>query len=232
MKIFGISDLHLDSKKEKPMDVFGENWIDHDKKIFDSWKESVSEDDIVLLPGDISWAISLKDAHEDLSHIEELPGTKIITKGNHDYWWSSMTKMNNMGFKTIKFVHNNSFARDGIEIFGTRGWMSRDSDEFMNDDEVIYLRELRRLENSVKSSKLDNPSLTIALLHFPPFDCRGRLDDFGEYVSGRNIDICLYGHLHGKDGHKYAREGKFGNTEFICVAADYLNFKVKTIKEV
>lgn len=232
MKIFGISDLHLDSKKEKPMDIFGENWIDHDKKIFDSWKESVSDDDIVLLPGDISWAISLNDAYNDLSLIEDLPGTKIITKGNHDYWWSSMTKMNKMGFKTIRFVHNNSFARNNVEIFGTRGWMSRDSDEFMSDDEVIYLRELRRLENSVKSSKVDNPSLTIALLHFPPFDCRGRLDDFGEYVSRRNIDICLYGHLHGKEVHKYAKEGKFGNTEFICVAADYLDFNVKMIKEV
>ena len=104
MKIFGISDLHLDSKKEKPMDIFGENWIDHDKKIFDSWKESVSDDDIVLLPGDISWAISLKEAYLDLALIEELPGRKIITKGNHDYWWSSMTKMNNMGFKSIRFI--------------------------------------------------------------------------------------------------------------------------------
>ena len=232
MKIFGIADLHLDSKKEKPMDVFGENWIDHDKKIFDSWKESVSDDDIVLLPGDISWAISLKDAYDDLNLIEELPGTKIITKGNHDYWWSSMTKMNLMGFKTIKFLHNNSFTDHDVEIFGTRGWMSRDSDEFKNEDEVIYLRELRRLENTIKSSTVVNPSLTIALLHFPPFDCRGKLDEFGEYLNDKNIDICLYGHLHGKDGHKYANEGKFGNTEFICVAADYLDFKVKTIKEV
>jgi len=195
MKIFGIADLHLDSKKEKPMDVFGENWIDHDKKIFDSWKESVSDDDIVLLPGDISWAISLKDAYDDLNLIEELPGIKIITKGNHDYWWSSMTKMNLMGFKTIKFVHNNSFTAHGVEIFGTRGWMSRDSDEFKNEDEIIYLRELRRLENSIKSSTVVNPALTIALLHFPPFDCRGKLDEFGEYLSDKNIDICLYGHL-------------------------------------
>jgi hypothetical protein len=232
MKIFGISDLHLDSKKEKPMDIFGENWIDHDKKIFDSWKESVSDDDIVLLPGDISWAISLKEAYLDLALIEELPGRKIITKGNHDYWWSSMTKMNNMGFKSIRFINNNSFAADGLEVFGSRGWISRDSDEFKAEDEVIFNRELRRLENSLKSSTVEKADLRIALLHFPPFDCRGRLDEFGQYLSNENIDICLYGHLHGKDGHKYVKEGKFGNTEFICVAADYLDFKVKIIKEV
>lgn len=232
MKIFGISDLHLDSKKEKPMDIFGENWIDHDKKIFESWKKLVSDDDIVLLPGDISWAISLEEAYDDLKLIEELPGIKIITKGNHDYWWSSMTKMNLMGFNTIKFINNNSYSMNDFEIFGTRGWMSRDSDEFNDKDEVIYKRELRRLENSVKSSKLDYPSLRIALIHFPPFDCRGKLDEFGEYISRENIDICIYGHLHGKDGHKYVREGIFENTEFICVAADYLDFKLKTIKEV
>lgn len=232
MKIFGISDLHLDSKKEKPMDIFGENWKEHDKKIFDSWKELVSDDDVVLLPGDISWAISLEEAYVDLSLIEELPGTKIITKGNHDYWWSSITKMNLMGFKTIRFINNNSFSKDDLEVYGTRGWMSKDSDEFKKEDEVIYTRELRRLGNSVNSSMVEDPSLTIALLHFPPFDCRGKLDDFGEYISSKNIDICLYGHLHGKDGHKYVKEGKFGNTEFICVAADYLDFKIKIIKEV
>ena len=121
--IYAIADLHLDSSGEKPMDIFGENWIGHDKKIFDSWNKNIKEDDLVLLPGDISWGLKLEDARRDLEIIDSLPGTKIITKGNHDYWWSSMSKLNALQLKKTIFLNNTSYEYNGIGICGTRGWM-------------------------------------------------------------------------------------------------------------
>lgn len=232
MKIFGISDLHLDSQKDKPMDIFGDNWIDHDLKIFENWQNTVRENDLVLLPGDISWAISLEAALKDLELIDKLNGTKIISKGNHDYWWTSMKKMNSLNLKTIHFLYNNHYEFNNIIVYGTRGWISKDNEEYREEDNLIYQRELNRLENSFLSAKDKDPAIKISLIHFPPFDIMGQLDDFGKLISKNNIDYCLYGHLHGKEGFKYVKEGIFDNTKYSCVSADFINFQLIEILEV
>ena len=187
----------------------------------------VSDDDLVLLPGDISWALKLNTAALDLKRIDELPGTKIISKGNHDYWWSSLNKMNNLDLKTIHFLHNNSFEYKDYSICGTRGWASRDSFEFSEDDEKIYLREVQRLKNSLDSCV--NKKI-IAMIHYPPFNQDLGPNEFSETLSDYKVEKCIYGHLHGK-GHKYSYEGELLGVEYEFVASDYLDFKLKKILE-
>jgi hypothetical protein len=232
MRIFGISDLHLDSIKEKPMDIFGKNWENHDLRIYEDWLQKVTQDDIVLMPGDISWAISLKEAEPDLRAIDHLPGRKVISKGNHDYWWTSLKKMKSFELDSILFLHNNCFQTDDFVVFGTRGWLTQDGDDFKAEDHKIVKRELIRLTNSFKSAIANGPKLRIALIHFSPFEPKGELNVFGDLICKHNIDICLYGHLHGIDGHRNVKEGLVGKTRFVCVAADYVDFKLKEIVEV
>lgn len=224
--IYAIADLHFDFSKEKPMDVFGDNWKDHDKKIISDWKEKVRDDDLVLLPGDISWALKLKDAVDDLNVIDSLPGKKIISKGNHDYWWSSLNKMNNLGFKTIKFLYNNTYEYEDISICGCRGWISKDSLEFTQEDEKIYNREVNRLKISLEQAK--NKKI-IALIHYPPFNQDHSASDFTKLLTDFNVKLCLYGHLHGQ-GHKYRYEGELDNVSYKFIASDFLDFKLERIR--
>ena len=120
--IYAIGDLHLDHSKEKPMDIFGENWIDHEEKIIKNWKEKISDEDLVLIPGDISWALRLEEAAFDLELLDKLPGKKVFIKGNHDYWWQSLNKINKLGFGSLYFIQNTSYIYQGIGIAGSRGW--------------------------------------------------------------------------------------------------------------
>ncbi|WP_026895898.1 metallophosphoesterase [Clostridiisalibacter paucivorans] len=225
MAIYGIGDLHLDHTKEKPMGVFGENWEDHENKIFDNWKNTVSESDLILIPGDISWALKLEDAYEDLLRIDKLPGTKILTKGNHDYWWESKTKLNALNLETINYIHNDSFIYNGIGICGTRGWAAKDSEEFKEHDEKIFNRELNRLKLSLESL-IDDVNKKIVMIHYPPFNMDKTVNEFGDMMRRYNVDLCVYGHLH-SDGHKHAVEGNIKGIEFICISSDYIDFKLK-----
>ena len=225
--IWALADLHFDPLGDKPMDIFGSNWEGHEEKIIKNWKERVKDEDIVLLPGDISWALKLEDVKTDLEKIDRLPGTKIISKGNHDYWWASLNKMNSMGFKTIKFINNNSYMHEDIAIIGTRGWIPRDALGYDPvTDEKIYLREVNRLKNSLEDNK--NAARKIAMIHYPPYNQDYTPNEFTKLLSEYNVDLCIYGHLHG-EGHNYVFEGKLENVDFICVASDYLDFKVKKI---
>src|SRR5699024_7986365 len=151
--IYGIGDLHFDYFKEKPMDVFGQNWIKHEEKIINNWSNKINDSDLVLIPGDISWALKLNNAYFDLELIDKLPGKKVLSKGNHDYWWESLKKMNELGLNSIFFLQNNHYIYDDIVIHGARGWSSRDSEGFDEKDEKIFNRELIRLELSLNSSK-------------------------------------------------------------------------------
>ena len=181
--IYALADLHLDYTEEKSMEVFGEAWENYQEKIFTNWKNKIKEDDTVLIPGDISWAMDTRHAQIDLTKIENLPGKKILMKGNHDYWWSSLNKLNNLGFKSIEFLQNNSFVVEDFIICGTRGWISRDSRGFTDHDEKIFKRELLRLENSIKSSNMDKK--IIINLHYPPINTDGSLNDFFDLEIGR-----------------------------------------------
>lgn len=224
--IYAIGDLHFDYSKDKPMDIFGDNWINHDENIINNWKRLVSEDDLVILPGDITWALKLKEANDDLKRINELPGHKIILKGNHDYWWGSLSKLNGLGLDTIYFIQNNSYVYNNVGIVGTRGWIAKDSDDFSSDDERIYNRELNRLKLSLQS--LPEVDKKIAILHYPPFNIDLTTNEFVSLMKEFDVDICLYGHLHA-EGHKYAVEGNIDGIEFHCVSSDFINFIPKLI---
>ncbi|HCX61490.1 metallophosphoesterase [Sedimentibacter sp.] len=229
MKIFAIADLHFDSQKGKPMNVFGDNWINHEEKIIENWKRVVSEDDLVLIPGDISWAGKLNEAIEDLLRIDELPGIKIIGKGNHDYWWSTSSKLNKLNLKTIKFLKNNSYEFDDVSVCGTRGWDTMEEHADAKSNEKIYLRELNRLRISLECAGKKGNKI-IVMLHYPPFNSAGLPNEFFHMLKEFKTDVCIYGHLHGEDGHKNVREGLIEQVQVHCVSSDYMDFKPKKIQ--
>ncbi len=226
--IYAIGDLHFDHSKQKPMDVFGENWINHKEKIVDHWRSCVYDDDLVLVPGDISWALKLDEAVPDLKLIDSLPGHKLFIKGNHDYWWESISRLTSLDLESITFIRNNSYLYENIGIGGTRGWMSRDSDGFDEGDEKIYKRELLRLDASLSSID-DGVSRKIAMLHYPPFDGKLRPNDFVDVLVKHKVDMCIYGHLHA-EGLRYAVEGIINGVDFKLVSSDFLDFKLKIIE--
>lgn len=225
--IYAIGDLHFDSTKEKPMDIFGKNWIDHQEKIIKNWQEIITDDDLVLIPGDISWALKLGEAKIDLEKIEELPGKKVISKGNHDYWWVSLKKLNSLELDSIFYIQNNSYIYDNTAIAGTRGWFSQDYEGFDDNDLKVYKRELHRLELSLESIGKEDIK-KIVMLHYPPFNLDSKPNDFHDVMLEYEVDVCLYGHLH-SDGHKFAIEDVFDGIEYRCVSSDYIDFKPKLI---
>lgn len=151
MKLFAIGDLHLNGKADKPMDVFGSNWDRHREKIFDAWQSLVSPSDCVLVPGDICWAMYLEDAVDDLNSIAELNGTKILIRGNHDYWWASPTRIRAVLPAGMYIVQNDSVDMGAFSVCGSRGWMLPSAANFGKADEKIFNRELIRLEMSLKA---------------------------------------------------------------------------------
>ncbi len=232
MKIYAISDLHLDFEKKKPMDIFGKSWENHEEKIFDNWQKTIKEDDIVLMPGDISWAINLDKGINDLERIDNLNGKKIITKGNHDYWWSTNSKLKKLYLDSIVFLQNNSFKYKNVQVFGTRGWIDKSSEDFNEKDLKIFEREIHRLELSFECGTDLKKSYNIALLHYPPFDTKGNPNEFVQVMKKHNIKTCVYGHLHSAEGHRYIVEGNISNINFICSSADYIDFLPVEILEV
>ena len=226
MQIYAIADLHLSLTAEKPMDVFGEAWRGHAEKLERNWRETVGKDDLVLIPGDISWAMQLSAALPDLSFIGALPGRKILLKGNHDYWWSAIGRVRATLPAGMRALQNDSFVENGVGICGSRGWLCPGSSNFSQDDEKIYLRELDRLTLSLQS--LPPVETKIAMLHFPPFSDKDRASGFSERLEAAGVTIAVYGHLHG-EANRYAFEGEKNGITYHCVAADKLDFTPKRI---
>lgn len=234
MSIYAIADLHLSFQSSKPMDIFGDNWTKHEEKIKDNWIKTVKQNDLVLLPGDFSWAMNLKDTYKDFEYLNSLPGKKIMLKGNHDYWWNSIKKLNEYieenDFQNIQFLHNNSFEYEGYIIAGTRGWNLNSKEE---EDSLIIKRELIRLELSIKDgiNKYGKEKPIIICMHYPPTtSALLENSEFIKIMQKYNVKKCLYGHLHG-ESHKEAVEGKIFGIELELVSADYLDFKLKKIYE-
>ncbi|NJD04263.1 MAG: serine/threonine protein phosphatase [Ruminiclostridium sp.] len=228
MALYAISDLHLALSTDKPMDIFGTGWLNYMERINRHWQAIVSEGDTVIIPGDISWATYLENSVEDFKFIDSLPGRKIISKGNHDYWWTTVSKLERFlsdnGFSTISFMHNNSFRVENSVICGTRGWKIPGDDGFNAEDRKIYQRELQRLELSLKSAEVLPGDRLIAAIHFPVLNSKGVFSEFLEIMQRYGVNLCIYGHLHG-DAFKNAVEGMQGGVEFRLVSADYLEFK-------
>lgn len=227
--IYGLSDLHLDYTGDKSMEVFGSAWENYEERMFKSWKEIVKDDDHVIVPGDISWALKIDEAYNDLKRIEELPGKKIFLKGNHDLWWSSLNKIKELNLKNMFFLQNNSIETEDYVFIGTRGWLSPKSSEFSEStDRKIYNRELMRLELSFNSVKNKEKEI-ICLFHYPPVEKDRTLNDFGLFAKEHNIKIVLYGHLHAHSLNNVVDEVVDG-IEFHCLSADYLKFIPRLIR--
>ena len=232
MSIFAISDLHLSLGVDKPMDVFGGRWSNYMEKLKAEWEEIVLEEDTVIIPGDISWATYLEQAYEDFKFIHALPGTKIISKGNHDYWWTTLKKLDQFlvehSFSTIRFMHNNNFNIGETIICGTRGWKCPGESDFSLEDRKIYNRELARLELSLKSIQSTGEDIVVAM-HYPPFNAKGEKSEFIQLMNQYAAKTCIYGHLHG-ESCKYAVEGMVEGIDFRLASADHLCFKPIKLK--
>lgn len=227
MSVFAIADLHLALGIDKPMDIFGGRWSNYMEKLKNNWIEVVKTEDTVIIPGDVSWATYIENAYEDFKFIEALPGRKVISKGNHDYWWTTTSKLNKYlisnGFETISFMHNNSFNIENLAICGTRGWKCPGEDDFKKDDEKIYNREIERLELSLKASGSFDYNQRLVFLHYPPVTSKSQVSGFTDIMKKYGITRCFYGHLHG-EGIKGAIEGDYEGIELKLISADYLNF--------
>lgn len=234
MSIFVIADLHLSFEQNKPMNIFGNNWDNHTDKIKENWEEKVKDYDYVILPGDFSWATYLKDTKKDFEYINTLPGRKILLKGNHDYWWTTLTNMKSFlqenQFETIDFLYNNSYCIEDKVIVGTRGWNILDND---NENKMIK-RECNRLELSIQDGidKYGTDREMIVFFHYPPITLNSiyKKEDteFVKMLKRYNIKKCYYGHLHG-NSHEDAVEGEVDGITYKLVSADYLNFDLITI---
>lgn len=234
MRIWAIADLHLSFAAPKPMDIFGERWRDHPQRIAAAWRERVAPDDVVLLAGDISWALKLPEALVDLRWIAELPGRKILTKGNHDYWWDTARKRRAELPPGLDLVEADAVRSDGWVFCGTRGWLTPGHPTFNPDtDERIYHRELGRLERALAAARrLANEDGRIGvLLHYPPFFPDGRPTRFAELIAEARADVCVYGHLHRRADWNVAVQGERGGVRYHLTACDFLGFTPALIAE-
>ncbi|WMJ80589.1 metallophosphoesterase [Clostridium sp. MB40-C1] len=222
MGLFAISDLHLSFTSDKPMDIFGEKWCNHDEKIRQNWIDKIQEEDTVLIAGDISWSMKMEDGIKDLEWVHSLPGKKIISKGNHDYWWGSIKKLNRL-YDDINFVQNNFFVYKDYAICGTRGWNPPSSDKYSEHDKKIYSREQIRLKLSLESAVKAGYKKIIVMIHFPPVNDKFEESEFTKIFKEYNVEKVIYGHLHGYS-LKRVYEGIHENIEYIVTSCDYIDF--------
>lgn len=230
MSLFTIADLHLSLGTNKPMDIF-HGWDNYVERLEKNWRALITDDDTVVVGGDISWAMKLQDTYRDFSFINSLPGRKIFIKGNHDYWWQTKKKMEDYirdnHFDTIHILFNNAYEADDVSICGTRGWFY---DAEADDDKKVVRREAGRLVTSIEAA-LKTGKEPIAFLHYPPVfqgrECKEIMDVLLEY----EIKLCYYGHIHGKNAFKYAQQGDYKGINFRLVSGDYLGFVPKLISK-
>lgn len=224
MSLYVLADLHLCfSDPTKTMSIFN-GWQDYQERIKKHWLENIKEGDMIVLPGDISWGMSLAEAVPDFRFINELPGEKIIIKGNHDYWWTTMKKMEEFlsseGFNTIKILHNNHYRYENYGICGTRGWVNMPGE---TQDEKVLKREVQRLETSIRSALAEGLE-PIVFLHYPPIFATNFNYDILEILYRYNIKDCYYGHIHGRSAHELCVTNTYDDINFHLIAGDYLQF--------
>lgn len=224
MSLYTIGDLHLSFDCDKQMDIF-KGWEDYVERIKENWQATVKPDDTVVIVGDISWGMNLEQARADFEFIHKLNGTKILLKGNHDYWFVTKKKVDDFlaenGFDSIKMMHNNAYFYGKYAIVGTRGWINEQGEQALADQKILK-REAGRLRASLEAANGIEP---IAFMHYPPVyntsECTEILQVLGEY----GVKRCFYGHIHGS-GHFYAIDGAYKQINYRLVACDYTQFRV------
>lgn len=223
MSLFTIADLHLSFSSNKPMDVFS-GWKNYTDKIKENWLYRVLPNDTVVIIGDVSWAMNFRELKKDFEFLNSLSGNKIIIKGNHDYWWTTVKKMNGFleenNFSTIKILHNNAYVVDKKVVCGTRGWILDTTTA--SEDRKVYLRECIRLEASIKEGLKYNLPI-YAFLHYPPISDNCEATELIQILNLYNIKKCFYGHLHGSSVNKAVIGARYG-IEFELVSCDYVDF--------
>jgi len=220
MKVFAISDFHLSTVAPKPMDIFGGAWEGHWEKILANSQKAIDSEDLLLIAGDISWAMNLAEAQADLSKVALLPGSKVIIRGNHDYWWSSYAQVVAALPQNIFALQNNAFKFGSIIVCGSRGWGEKDTPQ----DKKIYERELIRMRLSLQEgSKLrEQGDKLIALIHYPPFEDKGQPSPFTQLFAEFEVSAVVYGHLHGL-ANKVATATCLDGIRYYLTSCDILN---------
>ena len=228
-RLLAIADPHLGSSVAKPMTIFGGNWTGHPEAFFERWRETVRPDDTVIVAGDISWGLKLEEALPDLRAIGELPGTKILVRGNHDYWWPGIGKLRSALPAGMHALQNDGMIVGETAIVGTRGWTCPGNDDFTAEDEKIYTRELERLRLALASLSGKVFTRLVIALHYPPFNARFQPSGFTELIAQSGADAVVFGHLHGYKPGRLPREWQGVPLHF--VACDAVNFVPQVVLE-
>ena len=230
MNIYAIGDLHLSATADKPMDVFGGNWQGHFEKIKSSWLEVVQSDDVVLICGDISWAMKLEDAVVDLQSLAGLPGKKVFIRGNHDYWWSGISRVRAAApDDSFIFLQTDSVKIGEYVIVGSRGWSCPGSPEFTEHDEKLYLREVERFKLAFADAerKKEEGDKVIAMVHFPPFTSKQEDTEFSRLFEEKGVENVVFGHIHG--AAYYPLKSWRGGVEYVLTSCDKVGFRLVKI---
>ena len=225
MKLYAFSDFHLSGDPpSKPMDIFGEKWHGYVDKIKAGFAP-LGENDVTVLCGDLSWGMSLEEAKKDFAFLDALPGArKLLLKGNHDYWWDTVTKMTRMTDGMLEFLHNSAIRTGQVALAGTRGWISETSPKLTETDKPIIAREEGRLERSLDLAEKTGASRIMAVLHYPPFDEARNPSHMIEIMKAHHVPDCIYGHIHGAANFTNLPEELCG-IKLHLTSADYLDFK-------
>lgn len=229
MHIYAIGDLHLSGEPPtKPMEIFGTHWQGHKEKIRQNWLKTVAAEDTVIICGDISWAMSLQGAAPDLNWLAQLPGRKLLLRGNHDYWWASLAKMQQCYGDKFEFLQNDCIMAGDIAICGTRGWILPSAENFSIEDAKIYKREAIRLELSLQAALRQNPRAIITAMHYPPLFARTEHTLFTNLMHNYGVNYCVYGHIHG-ESHVATFEGVRERITYKLVSCDTQGFELYKI---
>lgn len=225
MALFVLADLHLSLGGDKPMDVFP-GWENYVEKLEQNWRSVVTERDTVVVAGDISWAMRLEDTQRDFAFLHSLPGTKLLLKGNHDYWWSTKSKIESyfaqQGFDTLRVLHNNAFLVEGRALCGTRGWLYNSETA---EDQKIVRREVGRLQASLDAAKQQDPDAPVlAFLHYPPVYGNMVCREIVQALENAGVSACYFGHIHGNQASKRAIRGSYRGIRMHLISCDYVKF--------
>ncbi len=231
MIVFALSDPHLAHAVDKPMDIFSSKWSGHPEKLFHAWRRVVGPRDLVLLPGDISWGTKMREARPDLEALDALPGFKLVTKGNHDYWWPSKKRdFVLQGLPTLRFVHGRTFRIGPVAVAATRGWKIPGDAWFEPQDQKIYTKEIRFLEQALAA--LGDAPFRLCMLHFPPFNDKKEMGEFVPLIETHGVQDVVYGHLHGPSALSFAVTGTHRNVRYHFTACDAVDFTPVPILEI
>jgi uncharacterized protein len=224
-RIFALADLHLSTSGAKPMDVFGANWENHAEVMAARWDATVAPEDVVLLPGDLSWARDLEEARGDLAWIGARPGTKYLLRGNHDSWWGSLSRVRGALPPRCFALQHDAFDLGGVVLVGARGWTAPDDPIATADDAAVFARELARLRLSIDDAnrRLPGGNRRVAMLHYPPWIEGRPATEVVSVLKDGGVSHCVYGHLHGVD-HAKGVQGVKDGIDFHLVAADAVGF--------